>query len=79
MNMQEKILQEIRNERDRQDVKWGSRRQLPQEVWLTILVEEVGEVAESILKRDNDNYPVELVQVAAVAVAALESWRHRND
>lgn len=77
--MDEILLQAIQDERDRQDAKWGSQRKLPQEVWLTILVEEVGEVAESILERDETNYPVELVQVAAVAVAALESWNHRND
>ncbi len=70
--MIEQILQAIRDERDRQDAKWGSQRMLPQATWLTILVEEVGEVAESILEEDHENYAKELVQVAAVAVAALE-------
>ena len=72
--MNERILQAISDERDRQDAKFGPQRRLRQETWLTILVEEVGEVAESILEEDDDNYPRELVQVAAVAVAALEAW-----
>ena len=75
--MNENVLQAIQDERDRQDAKWGSQRHLPPETWLTILVEEVGEVAESILEHDPNNYVLELVQVAAVAVAALESHREQ--
>ena len=70
----EAILQEIRNERARQDAKWGSQRHLPPYTWMTILMEEVGESAQAALEED-PNYEVELVQVAAVAVAALESYR----
>ena len=72
--MNGRILQAIQDERDRQDIKWGkaTERNLDKKTWLTILTEEVGEVAESILERDDANYPVELVQVAAVCVAALE-------
>ncbi len=71
---QESVIHEIREERDRQDVKWGvaAERNQTKMKWLTILMEEVGEVAESILEHDDENYPVELVQVAAVCVAALE-------
>ncbi len=82
---QESVLQDIRKERDRrdiwsrillerarQDTKFGAQRKLSPKDWLTILVEEVGEVAEAILEHDIDNYSVELVQVAAVCVAALE-------
>ncbi len=70
----EDILQEIRDERQRQDDKWGSQRHLPPYTWMTILMEEVGEVAQAALEQD-PNYATELVQVAAVAVAALESYR----
>ncbi len=70
----ESIWRRILDERVRQDEKFGSQRKLSQETWLNILVEEVGEVAESILEADIGNYPVELVQVAAVCVAALECW-----
>lgn len=77
--MDERTLGDIQAERDRQDVKFGSQRLLSQEVWLRILVEEVGEVAEAINDHDDGNYPVEVIQVAAVCVAMLESWRAQND
>lgn len=79
MSTQEHILQLIREERVRQDDKFGSQRLLSDETWLRILVEEVGEVAESINDHDEKNYPVELVQVAAVAVVALESYYAQRD
>ena len=36
----------VKEERERQDAKWGSQRNLPNPTWLAILVEEVGEVAK---------------------------------
>jgi len=39
---------------------------------LTVLVEEVGEVATAIDNDDDENLKAELVQVAAVAVRTLE-------
>lgn len=72
------ILEEIRRERKRQDRKWGADRNLENTLWLTILVEEVGEVADTIL----EHYPpktmsaalkAELIQIAAVAVAWIEN------
>ncbi|KKL59048.1 hypothetical protein LCGC14_2219180, partial [marine sediment metagenome] len=66
------IWSRILLERARQDTKFGAQHKLSPKDWLTILVEEVGEVAEAILEHDIDNYSVELVQVAAVCVAALE-------
>ena len=73
--MDEDILQALQDERDRQDVKWGANRYLAQETWLTILMEEVGEAAKAALEDDSGGYAEELIQVAAVAVAALESYR----
>jgi len=72
--LMEDILQEIRNERARQDAKWGSQRHLPPYTWMTILMEEVGEAAKASLEGDPVGYAEELVQVAAVTVAALESF-----
>ena len=68
----------IEKERDRQDAKWG--REFPGRTWhdwLTILAEEFGEVAKAILEapyREDgvERIREELVQVAAVAQAALE-------
>ena len=71
----ETALQEIRAERARQDAKWGADRRLDPRTWLAVLVEEVGEVARADLEEDYDNYVVELIQVAAVAVAAVQSAR----
>jgi len=44
-------LREITDERRRQEKKWGTRSESPRQ-WLTILMEEVGEVARAILERD---------------------------
>ena len=68
------IFEEIHDERERQDATWGEavNRQLPLTIWLTVLVEEVGEVAQDILKHRRDNLRIELIQTAAVAVAMLE-------
>jgi NTP pyrophosphatase (non-canonical NTP hydrolase) len=74
----EKILQEIQNERDRQDKKWGEQNHHPI-IWLMILGEEVGEANQAMLEhrfgnRNPEKYREEMIQVAAVAVAALESF-----
>lgn len=76
-------LTDVLAERIRQDVKWGEQNQDPT-VWLAILTEEVGEVAKEIADGrapcsptsaggiNLGQYREELVQVAAVAVAAIE-------
>lgn len=66
-------MEEILAEREKQDQKWGEQNHHPQ-MWLAILMEEVGEVAKASLERDTDGYRKELVHVAAVALAALQSW-----
>jgi len=40
---------------------------------LTVLIEEVGEVAEAVIEGDDAYLPKELVQVAAVCVKWLEA------
>ena len=68
-----RIFDLIRTERKRQDDKWGIQRQHDM-IWLAILVEEVGEVAQAILKKESkERIKTELVEVAAVAVAWLEN------
>jgi len=67
------IVGEIVVERARQDVKWGSQRAHPGLLWNAILNEEVGECARALLERDYDGLREELIQVAAVAVAWVES------
>ena len=80
------ILDEVLQERGRQLRKWGNQNHSPQ-LWAVIEAEEMGEVAKASLEYvgaaqsgDIDtaylhlrDYRQELVQVAAVAVAAIES------
>ena len=74
------IFNLINQERDLQDVKWGALpRYLSDMVWLTILMEEVGECAKAILMRDWSNLKLEIIQVAAVAIAWLEDEENHNN
>ncbi|MCP4439623.1 MAG: hypothetical protein GY810_11830 [Aureispira sp.] len=75
----QKILSQIQAERQRQLEKWGEQNHSPIE-WCAILGEEVGEVNKAALEShfkhpnaDIEEYRKELVQVAAVAVAMLQS------
>lgn len=73
----------IHDERERQIDKWGRAHQwgngdcsgdgITPELKTVVLLEEVGEVARAVFERDAWNLREELVQVAAVAVAWLES------
>lgn len=74
------ILHEVLLERRRQDAKWGEQNH-PPEWWLPIIMEEVGEAAKAALEHhfgystytDLREYRREMIQVAAVAVAAIEA------
>lgn len=67
----------ISEEIDRQEMKWGKLRNQHPATWLTILTEEVGEMAKEICdsgfdtRNMKENYRTELIQVAAVAQSAL--------
>lgn len=73
------ILGEVGAERDRQEqlrdegslVYTAAMPDCPDSLRLSALVEEIGEVARALHDGDLENLAVELVQVAAVAVA----WR----
>lgn len=80
-----KVLDDINSERINQDEKWGIQRH-SYHVWFSILVEEVGEVAEALQKgsvayksTDADNLYKELIQVAAVATAIAEQVRELDE
>lgn len=78
------ILIHIEGERHKQTTKWGRQDHSPLE-WIAILVEEVGEAQKEALEHhwEGKHYGSdperlkrlrsELIQVAAVAVAAIES------
>jgi NTP pyrophosphatase (non-canonical NTP hydrolase) len=76
---QKNVGNEILAERRRQDKKWGEQNHRP-EWWMQILMEEVGEAAQALLNAQfnpNGTYEVyrkEMIQVAAVALAAIESF-----
>ena len=78
------VLGEVAQERTRQDAKWGANRNHHPFVWLAILGEEVGEANEAALESNFggtatfEEYRAELVQVAAVAVAAIEALDREN-
>lgn len=81
-----KVLGEVEQERLKQDQKWGVQNHSPSD-WLTILGEEFGEACKAALEaKFQKDYPAqytgevglhlyrkELIQVAAVAIAAIES------
>ncbi|VXC07393.1 conserved hypothetical protein [Bacillus sp. 349Y] len=78
MSLTESVLNEVLAERIRQNNKWGLQRH-DYGTWLQILVEEVGEVAQAMQRekgwgKDSDasNLDLELIHVAAVAVAMAE-------
>ena len=87
MNVQDYYIEAIKGERVNQDNKWGLQNHSPIE-WLAILTEEVGEVSKEALEyhfhkvyKDTgqlQRYEKELIQVAAVALAMLESLQ-RNE
>ncbi len=60
-------------ERKRQDGKWGEQNHHPLK-WLAILAEEFGEASKAWLEGEGVKYRDELVHVAAVALAAIESF-----
>jgi len=82
--LQDECIDLILQERERQEEKFGHQDHRP-EFWLTILSEEVGEMAKEILEsrfagklpENNPDYRAELVQVAAVALAMLENSYER--
>jgi len=73
----------VLEERERQSEKWGgvhawgtgdcSSVRVRPEVKAVVLSEEAGEVSRAVLDGDPSQLRAELVQVAAVAVAWLES------
>ena len=73
------IYDEIKQERRNQNIKWGEQNHYPT-YWMVILMEEVGEAAQCLCGKSINykNYRKEMIQVAAVAIAALECF-DKND
>jgi hypothetical protein len=89
-NPTREILAEIYNERFCQDEKWGVQNHLP-EKWMNILMEEVGEASKNVLEAYPHGEAIyakenalkwwrkEMIQVAAVAVAAIECYDRNKE
>ena len=75
--MNASILKEVVQERERQEKKWGEQNHEPTK-WFTILIEEVGEACEAELNKKKEEYRAELIQVAAVAVAMIDSFDRKK-
>lgn len=73
LNDFEKICGEIRQERERQIEKWGDDIRTPQTM-LIVIGEEFGEACMAFNDNDSDNYRVELIQIAACCVKAIQSF-----
>jgi hypothetical protein len=74
------VLLDVLKERDRQNNKWGDRRAYSPLQWFAVAGEEFGEVGGHVTKGyvppesdfDAAGYRNELIQLAAVCVAAVE-------
>jgi hypothetical protein len=76
--LQQRILGEVGDERERQFNKWGDQIHTVTH-WMAILVEEVGEADKEAVEYEVDLHPLyidrmrkELIEAAAVAVAMVE-------
>lgn len=90
MSTQTGIVEEILQERRRQDRKWGDSSRHSNLYWLGILVEEVGEVAKDLIESSSErnffevldckdeSYRFELIRTAAVCLAWLEAIDQRR-
>lgn len=67
----DRVLALLREERARQDEKWGPQHH-DDGAWLLILAEEIGETAQAALQGRRTDVVDELVQAGAVVVAWLE-------
>jgi len=78
MTANSKALQDVLAERERQDLKWGVQNHEHLR-WLAILGEEVGETNSAVLESNAMQYRTEMVEVAAVALAAVECFDRRAE
>ena len=71
-------LRDVAGEMDSQFMLWGEKDHDPFK-WLTILMEEAGEAAQAALGNREQKYRDELIQVAAVALSAVNCMDRQRD
>jgi excisionase family DNA binding protein len=91
--LRRRIYEEIVRERLAQDLEWGGTKhddQHTQQDWLGFILKQIARAGESVFSIESKPYRKHLIKVAALAVAALESydrqvegfvadWRCSND
>lgn len=68
------VMDAIMDERRRQYEKWGDQIH-SRENWMVILGEEFGEACRAVFEKDDEEFLKELIQVAAVAAAAVKDYQ----
>lgn len=74
-----KILEAVLSERERQDKRWGDQTYNTDLQWISILTEEVGEVAKDVNDLRLAGMFEEIIQCAAVCFAWAESYINRGN
>jgi len=67
------VFDETAKELQRQNIKWGEQNHVPL-YWIGILGEEFGEACKAAIESDLSAYRRELIQIAAVTIAAIECY-----
>jgi len=73
----ENVLGDVRQERYRQLGMWGDQKHIPV-CWIAIAIEELGEAAKAALEGDTVAFHGELIETAAVCVAAVEDIERKE-
>jgi NTP pyrophosphatase (non-canonical NTP hydrolase) len=73
-----KILEAVLSERERQDERWGDQTENSDLEWMSILTEEIGEVAKDVNAHRVAGMFEELIQCAAVLFAWSEAYINRG-
>ena len=73
-----KILEAVLSERERQDERWGDQTDNTDLEWMSILTEEIGEVAKDVNDQRIAGMFEELIQCAAVCFAWSEAYINRG-
>ena len=73
-----KILEAVLSERERQDERWGDQTNNTDLEWMSILTEEIGEVAKDVNEQRIAGMFAELIQCAAVCFAWSEAYINRG-
>ena len=74
-----KILEAVLSERERHDERWGDQTNNTDLEWMSILTEEIGEVAKDVNDQRIAGMFEELIQCAAVCFAWSEAYINRGE